>query len=225
MRWLCGAFCPAAAFSILLTGSRGGLLVMLGMGVLFFLANSRNRLKSLIIVAITAGIATPIFFKFAPPETVERMLGTREALSGDWTVRKQIKEEGLRVWAEKPIAGTGIGTFTEVISGVRGEGGGPLFYGSAAHNAYLGILVELGVVGLGLFILILLACAVDIWQLRQPERIIWMVVFAGWAVGVYALSWDYHKPTWFLLGMIAAQNGVARRGNHAPPPATARRTR
>lgn len=208
MRWLCGAFCPMAAFAILLSGSRMGLLVMLGMGVLFFLANSRNRWKSLFIVAIIAGIVGPTFIWFAPPKTVERILGTRKALSGDWNMRKQIRDEGLRVSAENRIVGTGIGTFPFVVGGIRREGERKVKYDFVAHNAYLAILVELGVVGLGLFATILVVCIVDIWQLRQPERIIWMVVFAGWAVGVYTGSWEYYKPTWFLFGMIAAQHSA-----------------
>jgi O-antigen ligase len=194
------------------------------MGVLYFIVSSKDHVKSLLIIAVSGGVAVPIFICFAPTETVERLLNTREALSGDWTMRKEIATEGVRTWTSHPIAGTGIGTFKAVVGGIHREGGGSTKYEYAAHNAYLALLVEVGVVGLGLFITIMIACLFDIWQFRQPERNIWLVIFAGWAVGVYALAWECHKPTWLLFAMIAAQHGVARRQDNALPQAI-RRTR
>jgi O-antigen ligase len=223
LRWLCAGYCPVAAFSVLLTGSRMGFAVMLGIGMLYFLLYSQHRLISLVIIATTAAIAGPVFYLAAPAETVERILGTGEALRGDWTLRQELREEGLRAWAKAPLAGSGAGTFQAVTGAVQREGERS-HYGLVAHNAYIGILVELGMVGLGLFAALLLACLVDIWQLRPSERITWALVFVAWAVAVFALSWEAQKPTWFMVGMIAAQHSAAKRWNIAIPRAAARTT-
>jgi O-antigen ligase len=210
INWSCIVFCPASALSVLMTGSRTGFLVLLGMTVLFVMMNSKKLLRSIMIVVFSGGIAFLAFLYFAPSETVERILGSGEALGGSWTVRKAIVEEGLRVWGEHKYLGTGIGTFVNVTGGVEGEGSS-WKYESSAHNLYLALLVETGGIGLGLFVAIMLVAAFYIWKMRPAERTIWVVIFIGWAVGVYAVNWDYHKATWFMFGMIACQYIVARR--------------
>ena len=42
------------------------------------------------------------------------------------------------------------------------------------------------------------------------ERKLWAVVMLSWLVGVMSLNWENVKATWFLFGMLAAQNGAQR---------------
>jgi O-antigen ligase len=103
--------------------------------------------------------------------------------------------------------------------------GGTSQVGKAAHNAYISILVELGVVGLGLFCLILLCCLYDIWKMPLNERVIWIMLFSAWAAAVYSLSWEYCKATWFMFGMIAAQYGSLQNWKKTLPAAGAGKKR
>jgi len=41
-----------------------------------------------------------------------------------------------------------------------------------------------------------------VWTLSPPERALWAVVAAVWAVGVFTLTWEHYKPTWLIMSLI-----------------------
>ena len=79
-----------------------------------------------------------------------------------------------------------------------------------AHNTFISVLVEEGLIGFVLFVLIL----AGLWQgastLRTPEKRLWMIVLLVWTVGVMELTWEYRKPTWLLFGLLAASITAVR---------------
>jgi hypothetical protein len=48
-------------------------------------------------------------------------------------------------------------------------------------------------------------------RMRRPQKWVWVLMLATWAIGVSSLTWEYRKPTWFLFGMLAAQAGMQQR--------------
>jgi O-antigen ligase len=74
----------------------------------------------------------------------------------------------------------------------------------AAHNTFISVLVELGVIG-ELLLLALLAIALDCTvRMRNQERLLWSVLLVTWSVGVSGATWEYRKVTWFLFSLLAA---------------------
>jgi O-antigen ligase len=74
----------------------------------------------------------------------------------------------------------------------------------AAHNTFLSILAEEGLVGFGLFLLLWLGLVLPVLRLPNLVRNLWLVTLATWATGVFTLTWEDRKPTWFLFGLLAA---------------------
>ncbi len=207
----CWGFTAAAVFSVLMTGSRTGIIVGCLCSALMFLGQFRFRPVAVLGVAAAGTLAVLLFYRVAPIETVDRLTGTPEALSGDWTLRRQIQAAALERYADHPFLGTGSGTFPLIIGAIERERG-PAVYELAAHNAYLDVLVETGAVGLALFAAILVCALVYALKMRGYERLLWLALLAGWGLGAVALSWDYVKITWLLLGLVASGFGTYREG-------------
>ena len=47
--------------------------------------------------------------------------------------------------------------------------------------------------------------AVYAWIMEPPERALWGVMLAAWAIGVTTLSWEHRKVGWLLAGLIMTE--------------------
>jgi O-antigen ligase len=113
----------------------------------------------------------------------------------------------LGVFAEHPLIGVGSGAidaFPDV--------------GAVAHNTFLSVLAELGIVGFILFLAVLMVVVHE--ALSQPTRrsVAWLTVLAVWIIGVSTLSWEFRKPTWLLMGLLVVSAHLQNRGDSCAPP-------
>jgi len=83
-----------------------------------------------------------------------------------------------------------------------------------AHNTFLSVFVELGVVGALLLVGLLGSALLSAILMPSLERHFWITLLLTWSVGVSSLTWEYSKPTWFLFGVLAA-HVYARRSEPA----------
>jgi len=119
------------------------------------------------------------------------------------TVRGRVWRDAWDVFGRRPLFGVGIGSFAAVRERWTGNLARP------AHNVFLGVLVEGGVVGLLLLLLVLAAAVAG--ALRAPRRLRGplLAAWAVWAVAASTLTWEFNKATWFLVGLSVAA-GTAR---------------
>jgi hypothetical protein len=103
-----------------------------------------------------------------------------------------------------PLAGTGAGTF-ELVWNVRHPPNQKSVLD--AHSIYLENLGELGLVGFGLLVLVVLGSLVAIARrLRGPERSLYAATFAtllAWALGA-GFDWDWEMPAVTLPVFVLA---------------------
>ena len=201
--WLCWLQVALASAATLLTGSRGGMIslaVAFGMFPLILPAMPRFRMR-LSIVILAGVLAGSVYL--VPAETWHRLLKAGSELSqGTLTHRTVIWAAGWDVFREHPFLGVGSGAYPASVL-TR------LDIAIVAHNTFLSILVELGVIGALLMAGLLVSMLYSAARLPYMEKCLWIVVLATWAVGASALTWEYRKGTWFVLGMLAAQVGCA----------------
>lgn len=134
-----------AVTSVLLTNSRGG---MLGLTVFFFLAcvTGKTAMRALRTLCI-AGLITAFIAVFALPQTQRERLNTlwngsaNSSAQGSIELRKQAFRDGMKMFFENPITGVGLGNFKRYRA-KRGDSSG-----IEAHNVYVQILGETGLVG------------------------------------------------------------------------------
>ena len=145
-RAMIGSCAVLMATTIFLSGSRGGMLAFILEVVLFAaltLGKKQSPRIALGSLAVCALILALLIF-----------LGKGQVLGrlGDLGpgIRLTITKDSLRMFAKRPIAGWGLGTFPTVYPSFRS------FYTNLfvneAHNDYAQLLVETGLLGFGLMV-------------------------------------------------------------------------
>ena len=205
---------PLCLYALALTGSRSGiiglLVVMLGI-----VMKSKSR-ASFMAVSIAALAAAVIGFAFLSPNFQDRYLsivglgekniGTvEERMEGMWTQ--------LGVMMHRPIFGHGLGTSREANSNFTTSG--PYAgWEMPAHNLYLEVGQELGVIGIVIFVLFIKAIFSGF---AQSRRVIWhhdpgrfmsrltdaMQVWLAMNIVFSFASYGLSSYEWYLFGGLS----------------------
>jgi O-antigen ligase len=196
-RWLNALFIPGAVASILLTASRGGLVV-LAIGGLFPLWAMRKlplkRKVGLVCVLVLIGGAVLNMrdeISFHRLATLGPQLAARD-LNG----RFEAWVRGFDVLIENPLTGVGPGSFSAAVA----SGGGTKV---AAHNTFLEVAAEHGVIGFALFASVIGVMLVRAQKLASLERGLLTTLLCIWAVASSALSWENREITWLVWAFCA----------------------
>ena len=80
-----------------------------------------------------------------------------------------------------------------------------------AHNSYLSVLVEEGLIGFVMFASILAMVAWQVRVLPRWDRNFWWTVLFVWAIGASTLTWEHRKTTWLFLTFAVAAAAVSVR--------------
>jgi O-antigen ligase len=137
--------------TIFLSGSRGGMLAIFVELVFFVIVLLRERTS--LRIAIGAGafaiVLVSLLVWLGGKELTSRVSSisseTRTELSGG--MRLSIDRDSLRVFRSKPVLGWGLGTFPVVYPQYRSFYTN--FFVNEAHNDYLQLLCEMGLLGFG----------------------------------------------------------------------------
>ncbi|MBI3681361.1 MAG: O-antigen ligase family protein [Acidobacteria bacterium] len=197
--WLSRVYIPCAILGCVLSASRSGL-VTLAVCLLFpLLAFPARSARAIVGAMVLSGLCLAVVTSFWSEVSTRRLSTiTHELTAGDLNGRVDIWQHGIEAFFEHPFTGVGAGGFAGAVGARRS---GEL----AAHNTFLGVLVEHGLVGLTIFLGVLAAL---FWRARKapsPESSLWTVLLLGWSVAASALSWENRELTWLLWGLCAAQ--------------------
>ena len=205
LRWfsLCALLVVIPA--ILLTASRTAMVAAFVAFVFalvtFRAADPAYKVASALAVAALA--AGPLLLAPAPQRNRLQTLPA-ELNRGTFHGRTRIWKTGLKVLKRHPILGVGSGAYPEAVAPWLGTPGVP---GAqyVAHNTFLSVLVESGIIGFALFSLLAVFLVIFIGAMPFPERALWAVMLAVWAVGVSTLTWEQYKPTWLVVALITTE--------------------
>jgi O-antigen ligase len=162
-------------------------------------SRSQKRFGMLAVVLVVASGMVIV-----PPATWDRIGSIHDEISeGTLTKRTYIWAAGMDVFREHPLMGIGAGAFGASVYS-------KLDVPYVAHNSYLSVLVEMGVIGELLFIALLIALVHVAIGLPKLESRAWTLLLLTWAVAVLSVTWEHRKPTWFLFGMLMARAAAVR---------------
>jgi O-antigen ligase len=210
------------------TGSRGGFVGLLAFGVALLIMLKTvpvaKRVMFLVVTAIGLAIA-------APPGYWEQMKTVMTPTEDyNWTSptgRKQVFLRGIGYWSGNPVTGIGIdnfaraeGTISDRAIAQKLDPSLPGIKWSVAHNSFLEVLVEMGLVGFSFFCVLVFGGIFALNKLRrslprhwprgtQEERFLYFaslylpVAFAGFAASGFFVSFGY-RDLIYTLGAFAA---------------------
>jgi len=199
-----------AGTTILLTASRGATLASVVALAIIPMTFGRLTGRQKVAVLLTASMLVGGALLYVPATSWERLSTVPgEFEQGTFTGRTVIWQAGWELFRSHAFLGVGSNAFRLVVSRVLAE---PIHLDNPepappAHNTFLSILVEQGVIGLTLFCVLLILLALSLRALPPFPRKMWIVWLAVWVVGVSSLTWETRKPTWFFFGLIMAQCG------------------
>ncbi|MBA3445496.1 MAG: O-antigen ligase family protein [Gemmatimonadales bacterium] len=210
LRWLFRAYLPVAAVAVGLTGSRGGMLAsMVGLLIvpLTMTRLSPGRLATAIVVL---GLSGAIAIAYVPDRLVQRFASTGSEMQDlRFGGRFKLWMAGLRAFTEKPVLGHGVNGFQRAIRGRLG------IYTQVAHNSFLSVLVEQGLVGLLFYLCMFIAVFLAVLELPTLERRFGLVLLATLGIAMLPLTWEHRKGVWFVLAVLtgfAQVAGIRTRG-------------
>jgi O-antigen ligase len=79
-----------------------------------------------------------------------------------------------------------------------------LGYKKTAHNTYLSILVEEGLIGFTLFLLMFVSVYFHARSAPPEERRFLLVIFFSIVIGLIPRGWEFGKPLWLMFGLLLA---------------------
>ncbi len=188
--------------TVLLSASRTGFLACCLASLIapltfrYLSGRQRGVLAAAFAVSAIGGLALI-------PATSWKRLSTigAEVRSGSLNSRSMIWNAGLATFREHPVAGIGVAAYPRGVEPLLGY---PKGWRIVAHNSFLSVLVETGMVGFILFLGFLAFLVAAIWRMPGFERTVWGMAMLIWTVGVSTLTWEMRKPTWLLFALILA---------------------
>jgi O-antigen ligase len=209
----------------LLTLSRGGLVALGVALVAAVIFGGRWRALAAVTGVIVALSVVGFFAFVATPAQTERVTNVQE---GGGSGRTDLWTVGWRMVVAHPVRGVGAGNFQSESIHYLIEPGAlhrtDLILGTqhVAHNTYLQVLSEMGIVALVPFMLILVF---SLWCLLQAARLFGergehgmdmvsratLVGLCGILAADFFVSGQFSKQLWLLLGLGPALLAMAKR--------------
>ncbi len=167
------------SWALILTFSRSGIFAGLA-GVLFFICHKSKPV--FIWICILAVLLAGSFLRFAPHEVRKRTRTRPEIVSDDVKWRWHLWQDSLALVRERPWVGHGLNTYMDLIHRKRPDAA-PVY----AHNCYVQIMVETGVLGLAGFLWILFALGKAVFgSLSSPTDRVADRRLSGLILGLYS---------------------------------------
>jgi probable O-glycosylation ligase (exosortase A-associated) len=215
-RWGAWALAVTVATSTIMTQSRGGFLTV-AVVVLFLSFRIRGvkfYKRFLPLAFFAVGV---VFLPQNVKDRLETILETEEDYNRtENTGRVQIWQRGIGYMLSRPVTGVGMENFSVAELDLALEARTERYWrGHAAHNIYVQVGAESGVVGLLLFVTMIIFSIVSLNRSRArmvrhkvPDA--WVLLadlltasFLAYCVGGFFLSWGYSPFLFFLMALVA----------------------
>jgi O-antigen ligase len=205
------AFIPLGFLAIAYTKSRTGSLALLPFGIYLFAVLKRKGMGVKLLTTFVVIISSLTLYYLMPEGYIDRVTNINQRAGN----RLYIWSVGLKMILDNIILGVGSGNFAVAFPKYAGSMSS---LGVVAHNSFVSVFGELGMVGISLFIWLFYSHYKDLLtyfkknRLDDRNRIIakgLLYAFMTFMIASLGLSWEYNKLIPFLLGSILLVTKIA----------------
>ena len=192
--------------ALIYTGSRTACLVLLLGAILLTLPYRSSKRKMAAVVWVSLAIISAIYITVTDPTMSERWGRTLE--KGDTAGRDKIFLASFEMFMERPLMGWGpIQIWYELGARVGKKT-------RDAHNLFLHLLLEVGIIGTIPFCVGLYQCFRAAWKARTGSLgLLPFALVVAVLVTNMALTYLTRKPIWVMLAIAPAAAAVASRNS------------
>lgn len=202
--WIAAAL--ALAFGLWISGSRAAVLVALAALAVWAVVRRAPKRRTRYLAAAGAFALTALVL-FAFPNPI-----LTRTVSGALGIRAEMARVAVKMWETDPWVGVGAGNFYDRSAGYITDPLVKSLYGREnAHNNFLQILAELGVLGLLAFLTLLWTAAPRLWDTDAVSAGIGAFLVTCLA-GHPLLVPEVAAAFWILAGVAASRNAPAHGG-------------
>lgn len=195
LRYVCYGYLPVGLVGVVLTGSRGGMVTAMVAMTIIPLTMNRLTPKKMAVMVALLGVAAVCAVAFVPQQIVDRLSTTGQSVEQlSLGGRFSIWRAGVQAFAQRPFIGYGTGNFKGAV--------GPYGIVQVAHNSYLSVLVEEGLVGFVFYGTMMLAAFASVHRLRNPDRRFARILSLTLATAMLPLTWEDSKAGWFIMAAL-----------------------
>jgi O-antigen ligase len=200
LRLLGVGLCGLIGFAVLETGSRGGLIALIG-GVLMF-GFGADTLRGRIRNALIGGVAISLLIVGTLHLPVMKNRLEDSMRTGNMAGREQLYPALWTMFQEKPVLGWGPSTNTYELAARIGERERPA---RAAHNIVLELLTATGIIGAIPFLIGGWLCVRHAWQGRRgPLGVLPIALCCSVFLSNMSGDWIASKLIWVVLAFAYA---------------------
>ncbi len=193
---------------IFMTGSRTGILLTFGAAGMLAALPSRGRRQIQIFVLLGAGLLALWYFSDSILNILRGIIPSIAGGTDTVGLRYGFWQAGIRMWLDHILSGVGIGMYPEMLADYGWDLVPSQLFHATPHNMYIALLAETGIVGLGIFILII-GYAFHGYASAKQKRYekfdllinFWIIVFVVLLLGGITKTDQADKLLWLVFGL------------------------
>lgn len=200
-------------YGVLLTVSRTGLLLLVGGIGLYIIRNFQSRRIAQSIFVLLLALSVVWLFAENIVNISKSILPAIQAGTDTVGVRYGLWQAGIRMWLANPIVGVGIGQFSVNLPRYGWDLLHARYLNMGAHNMYIAVLSETGIIGLFLFlIMFILALQAVLEAVRSKNSDVselaknWLIVIILILLAGITKQDHYDKLNWIVIGISISIN-------------------
>lgn len=192
------------------TVSRTGMVLLAIAIILIFLLNPRMKNRVQIIIIAVIAFTILLIFSSSILQIIGEIVPTVRQGTDTMGLRYALWEAGWEMWKDHPLFGVGMGMFPSTLKYYPNPTYSMFFMrGLVAHNTYVAILAETGLIGFILFSGLLISVVHSLLKSRKkldeewkPIANVWLIVMIILLIGGITKTDQAEKILWLTMGVI-----------------------
>lgn len=194
VKWAWALASLMIASSVIGSFSRSGFIALTFVLIVFAL-KYRNVI-AFIALGLFSSVILVLFSTI--PILRNRLFGIGDEIQGDGSGRYELWAQAIDLWVQSPVWGNGFASY--------------YYYGHAAHNTFLQILAEAGVIGLTIFVSLILSVVVSVFKYNSAYVVkaaedsglskVLLLGFIGMTMVLGTVSYQDIKEYWIVCAIL-----------------------